>query len=166
MNESDRVHHYAGAEYVELSTGGAAGAAELAGSGRSFGVIANENGEPALLLTRDGPAPAVQIHADAPMQRVLAPDVLGLLNSGIPGLVVVRDARPVGILPAGTVSDYAMAQFAVQSGVMGDVELHGDPIVNQLKLTCTTCGTVNTVPFFVEGETLCSQGHVLTVRGA
>jgi hypothetical protein len=166
MTESDRVHHYAGTEYVELSTGGATGAAELAGSGRRFGVVTNENGEPTLLLTRDGPAPAVQIHADAPMQRTLSRDVLGLLNSGVPGLVVVRDAGPVGILSADTVSDYAMAHVAVRSGLMGDVELHGDPPVSRLKLTCTTCGTVNTVPFFVEGETRCSQGHLLTVRRA
>jgi hypothetical protein len=150
-------------DYLQLTTGGPPGAAELDASGSSFGVLADDQGHPALLLTRSGPAPLIQIDADAGMERVTYGDVIHLINKGAPCLVAVRDSQPVGILTAKTVADYVMENFRVATGAMGDQELHGNPPSTPLTLTCATCGAENRVVYFAEGETCCVNGHLLAV---
>jgi hypothetical protein len=163
MSDPDLVEHYADAAYLRLRFGGAEGAAELARSGQAFGVLTDDGGRPLLLLTPDGRAPVVTIDANEPMHRVMAGGIVGLLNSGVPALVVVRDSRVAGILTAGAVSDYLMEHAPVRSALLGDEQLHGDPPVTPLTLTCSSCGTTNVVPYFVAGQTCCAQGHELTL---
>jgi hypothetical protein len=162
MTHPEPITNYT-TDYLQLTAGGSAGAAELDASGSSFGVLANNQGHPAFLLTKSGPAPVIQIDADAGMDRVTYPDVIHLINKGAPCLVAVRNFQPVGILTAKTVANYVMENFHVATGAMSDQELHGNPPSTPLTLTCATCGAENTVPFFVEGETLCVNGHPLAI---
>ena len=100
------------------------------------------------------------------MRRVIAPDIVSLLNSGVPGLVVVRDSSVAGILTAGAVSDYLAEHVPMRSGTLGDGQLHGDPAVRPLTLTCSTCGTRNVVRYFVAGAVTCAGAphpHALTI---
>ena len=89
--------------------------------------------------------------------------MFGLLNSGLPGLVVADESGIAGILSATAIVDYLIEHSPVRSGLLGDSELHGDAPVVPLALTCSACGTVNAVLFFAAGETQCSQGHPLTL---
>jgi hypothetical protein len=163
MSDRDLVGDYADSAFLRLTAGGAEGTAELARSGLAFGVLSDHDGRPLQLLTPDGRAPVVAISANETMRRVMAGDIVGLLNSGVPALVVVRDSRVAGILSAETVSDYLVEHASVRSGVLGDEQLHGDAPITPLTLICTTCGTANIVPYFVAGETRCRQDHLLTV---
>ena len=163
MSDPARVGDHADTAYVRLSSGGAEGAAELARSGHAFGVLTDHDERPVLLLTREGPAPLVTIDADDPMHRVMAGDIVGLITRGLPGLVVTRDSRVAGILTAEAVGDFLVEYGPVRSGLLGDHQLHGDPPVTPLTITCATCGTRNEVVFFLAGQTQCSQGHPLTV---
>jgi hypothetical protein len=163
MSDPELVGYYADTGYARLTAGGSEGFAQLARSGRVFGVLADRDGRPVLVLTRDGRAPLVMIDAMAPMRRTIAADIVSLLNGGVPGLVVVRDSRVTGILSADAVASYLVRHTPTRSGLMGDEQLHGDAPVTDLTLACSTCGTVNTVPYFVAGHTRCSQGHPLTI---
>jgi hypothetical protein len=164
MSGYDLIGQHADHRYLPLSGDAADGAAELAGSGLEFGVLTDSAGHPRLLLTRDGNiAPAVVVNEGDPMDRVLASDIVDILNSGVPGLVVTDGARVTGVLSAAAVIDYLVQHSPVRSGYLGDGELHGDAPVTPLTLTCSTCGTVNTVLFYAAGETQCSQGHPLTM---
>jgi hypothetical protein len=163
MSDPDLVGDYAETGYLRLTAGGDEGSAELVRSGHAFGVLTDDDGRPLLLLTRDGRMPLVTLDANSPMRRTMAGDIVSLLNSGVPALVVVRDSRVAGILTADAVASYLMEHAPTRSGLMGDEQLHGDAPVSQLKLTCSTCGTVNTVPYFADGETRCTQGHPLTI---
>jgi hypothetical protein len=117
-----------------------------------------------MLLGRDGArAPSVTVAARDPMDRVLGADIVGLLNSGLPGLVVADESGIAGILSATVIIDYLVEHSPIRSGLLGDSELHGDAPVTPLTLTCSTCRTVNSVLFFAAGETQCSQGHPLTL---
>ena len=120
MSDSDLVEDYADTAYLRLSAGGAEGAAELARSGLAFGVLTDDSGRPVLLLTSQGRAPIIPVDAKEPMRRVMVGDIVSLLNSGVPGLVVVRDSRFTGIVTADTVSDYLVEHAAVRSGWLGD----------------------------------------------
>jgi hypothetical protein len=164
MRGSDRIGDHADARYLRLSGEETAGAAALTRSGVEFGVLTDTEGHPRLLLTPDGrKASAVVIDADDPMGRVLAPDIIAILNAGVPGLVITRGARVTGVLSAAAVSDYLVEHSPVRSAGLGDEALHGNAPVKLLTLTCTTCGTVNSVVVFAEGETQCSKGHPLTI---
>jgi len=163
MSDPGCVGDYADASYLRLTAGGAEGAAELARSGHAFGVLTDADDRPLQMLTRDGRAPVVTIDAADDMRRVMAPDIVGLINSGIPGLIVTRDSRVAGILSAEAVGDFLVGHGPVRSGLLGDQQLHGDAPVTPLTLTCSTCGTQNTVWFFVARQTQCSKGHVLTI---
>jgi hypothetical protein len=164
MSGHDLIGDHVGQSYLRLHGNAAEGAAELASSGMEFGVLVDSADYPRLLVTSDGrTAPAVVVDAGDPMDRVLAADIVGILSSGVPGLVVTHDARVTGVLSATAVFDYLVEHSPVRSGYLGDGELHGDAPVTPLKLMCATCGTVNTVLFFAAGETQCSQGHPLTL---
>lgn len=168
MSGDDVVRDYTNHSYLHLSGDAAAGAAELASSEMEFCVLVDSAGDPRMLLTRDGrTAPAVVIDAGDPMERVLAADIVSMLNSGVPGLVVTDDSGITGVLSAGAVADYLVEYSPVRSGFLGDDgRLHGDAPITPLKLICSTCGTLNTVLFFAAGETQCSQGHPLTLAWA
>jgi hypothetical protein len=164
MSGSDRVADYAETRFLRLRGEDTDAAAALASSGVEFGVLTGAEGHPRLLLTPDGrKAAAVIVDADDPMERVLAPGIIAVLNAGVPGLVVTRGTQVIGVLPAAAISDYLVEYSPVRSADLGDEGLHGDAPVELLTLTCTTCGTVNRVVFFVDGQTQCSQGHALTV---
>jgi hypothetical protein len=173
--DGDRVGDYADDSYLRLTAGDAGNAgdattpgddavrAALAESGASLAVVCDGEGHPLLLFTRTGRVPLVMIDAAEPMSRVLAGDVVSLLTSGIPALVVVEQSRVAGILTAETVSRYIVNQPVQYRGLLGDEQLHGPAVVTPLTLTCSTCGTQNTVTFYVAGKTPCSQGHPLTL---
>lgn len=173
--EGDRVGDYCDDSYLRLTAGdvgdpGAAGApgddavrAALAESGASLAVVCDAQGHPLLLLTMTGRVPLVVIDAAEPMSRVLAGDYVSLLTSGIPAFVVVEQSRVAGILTAETVSRYIVDHPVRHKGLLGDEQLHGPAAVTPLTLTCSTCGTQNTVIFYVAGKTPCSQGHPLTL---
>lgn len=165
----DSVGDYAGDGYLRL-TAGAAGApgddamqAALAESGGSLAVVSDGEGHPLLLFTRTGRVPLVMIDAAEPMRRVLAADYVSLLTSGVPAFVVVTQSRVTGVLTAEDVSRYLFDQPVQYRGLLGDEQLHGPAAVTPLTLTCSTCGTQNTVTFYVAGKTPCSQGHPLTL---
>lgn len=156
----DRADH----DFLLLSGDAANAAARLAEAGMKFGVLTDSAGSPLMLLSRDGVrAPSVTVAASDPIDRVLGADIVGLLNSGLPGLVVADESGITGILSATVIIDYLVEHSPVRSGLLGDSELHGDAPVAPLTLTCSTCGTVNVVLFFAAGETQCSQGHLLTL---
>jgi hypothetical protein len=174
MADSPLVTDYAVTDYLQLTAGGAVGASELGRSGKAFGVVADDSGRPVQLLTADGRAPLVQVEAHTPMGRMVRSDVVALINRGVPAMVVVHNDRCVGILTAEAVSGYAMAHLDVTTGPMGDatavlgeapidIDLPGQPVTKPLMLTCAVCGAVNSVPYFVEGETRCVNGHPLEV---
>src|SRR5713226_3288180 len=107
MSGHDRIGDHADHSYLRLSGDAAESAAELASSGMEFGVLIDSANQPRMLLTPDGrTAPAVVIEAGDPMDRVLAADIVGLLNSGVPGLVVTDGSRVTGVLSAAAVIDY------------------------------------------------------------
>jgi hypothetical protein len=164
MSGHDLIGDRADHDFLLLSGDAADGAARLADSGMEFGVLTDSAGRPRTLLGRDGAmAPTVTVAASGPMDRVLGADIVGLLNSGLPGLVVADESGITGILSAAVIIDYLVEHSPVRSGLLGDGELHGDAPVTPLTLTCSTCGTVNAVLFFAAGETQCSQGHPLTL---
>jgi hypothetical protein len=163
MSDPDLVGHHTDAGYLRLTAEGDEGGTELARSGHAFGVLTDGSGRPVQLLTRNGRAPLVTLDANLPMRRTMEGDIVSLLNSGVPALVVVRDSSVVGILTAEAIASYLVEHSRTRSGLMGDEQLHGDAPVTQLKLTCSTCGTVNTVPYFVAGQTRCTLGHPLTI---
>lgn len=164
MSGHDWVGDHADHGYVRLSGDDAGAAAELASAGREFGVIVDPAGHARMLVTSSGGvAPAVAIDASAPMERVLAADIIAVLNSGTPGLVVTEGPEVVGVLSANAIIDYLVEHSPVRSGDLGDGGLHGDAPVTPLQLVCSTCGTINTVMFFAAGETQCSQGHPLSL---
>jgi hypothetical protein len=160
MTGYERVGDHADHSYLLLTGSVAEDAAELATSGKEYGVLVDPTGQARMLLTAGGSAPAVAVDASAPMERVLAADIVAILNSGVPGLVVTDGSKVVGVLSAAAVIDYLVEHSPVRSGDLGDGELHGDAPVAPLKLTCATR---NTVVFFAAGETLCSQGHPLSL---
>jgi len=164
MSGHNLIGDRADREFLLFSGDAADGAARLTASGLEFGVLTDSAGRPRLLLSRHGgPAPAVIVAASGPMDRVLGADLVGLLNSGLPGLVVADESGISGILSAAVIIDYLIEHAPVRSGVLGDSELHGDAPVTPLTLPCSTCQTVNRVLFFAAGETQCSQGHPLTL---
>jgi hypothetical protein len=167
MDDPELVSDYAVTDYVRLTAGDAAGLAELARSGLALGVLADEAGRPVQLLTRNGAAPLIQVEADTPMERMAAGDVIGLIDRGVPALVVVRDGRCAGLLTERAVSSYVMAHLGVTTGVMGEAAgdggLAGDPLLVPLMLTCAVCGRVNRVLYFTDGQTRCTGGHLLKV---
>lgn len=164
MSGNDRVGDHADRDYLSFSGDLADGAAKVASSEREFGVLVDSDGHARMLVTPTGKtAPAVAIDVAAPMERVVAPDIVALLNSGVPGLVVTEDSKAVGILRAASIIEYLVEFSPVRSGYLGDGVLHGDAPVAPLKLTCSTCGTVNEVVFFAAGDTQCSHGHALTL---
>jgi hypothetical protein len=164
MSGYERVGDHADRDYLCFSGDPADGAAKLACSGREFGVLVDSDGHARMLVTpAGGTAPAVAIDVAAPMERVAAPDIVALLNSGVPGLVVTEDSKVVGVLRAASVIDYLVEHSPVRSGDLGDGALYGDAPVTPLELTCSTCETVNAVLFYVAGDTQCSHGHPLTL---
>lgn len=167
MTDPPLVTDYAVTDYLQLTTGGADGMAELDRSGLAYGVLADHSGRPVQLLTRDGPAPLIQVDAATPMERLARGDVIELIGRGAPAITVVQDARCVGILTAEAIGGYALGRLDVSTGVMGDaavdVDLPGVPPVMPLTLMCAVCGAVNSVTYFVEGETPCVNGHPLKV---
>jgi hypothetical protein len=164
MSSHDLIRDRADHGFILLSGDAADGAARLAGAEAEFGVLTDSVGRPRMLLSRDGAvAPAVTVAAGGRMDRVLAADIVGLLNSGLPGLVVADESGIAGILSAAAIVDYLVEHSPVRSGLLGDSELHGDAPIVPLTLTCSICGTVNIVLFFAAGETPCSQGHPLTL---
>jgi hypothetical protein len=167
MTDPPLVTDYAVTDYLELTTGGAVGLDELSRSGMAYGVLADDHGHPIQLLTSDGPAPLIQVDAATPMERLVSSDVIDLLDRGASAITVIQDARCVGILPAEAISSYALGRLDVSTGAMGDaavdVDLPGRPPVTPLILTCAVCGAVNSVTYFVDGETPCVNGHTLQV---
>jgi hypothetical protein len=167
--DEDRVGDYADDAYLRLTAetesalGDNAAQAALTDSGASLAVVCDGEGHPLLLLTKTGRVPLVMIDAAEPMRRVLAGDYVSLLTSGIPAFVVVTESRVAGVLTAGAVSRYLVDQPVQYKGLLGDEQLHGPAAVTPLTLTCSTCGTQNTVVFYVAGKTPCSQGHLLTL---
>ncbi len=167
MTDPPLVTDYAVTDYLQLTTGGADGMAELDRSGLAYGVLADHRGRPVQLLTRDGPAPLIQVDAATPMERLVRGDVIDLLDRGAPAITVIQDARCIGILTADAIGGYALGRLDVSTGAMGDavdVDLPGvPPPVMPLTLICAVCGAANRVPYFVAGETLCVNGHPLKV---
>ena len=168
MTDPPLVTDYAVTDYLQLTTGGAVGVAELDRSGMAYGVLADDRGHPVQLLTRDGPAPLIQVDAATPMERLVRGDVIDLLDQGAPAITVVQDARCVGILTAEAIGSYAMGRLEVSTGAMGDAAVDVDlpgvpPPVMPLTLMCAVCGAANRVPYFVAGETPCVNGHPLKV---
>jgi hypothetical protein len=165
MSGYDRVGDHADRDYLCFSGDPADGAAKLATSGREFGVLVDSDGRARMLVTpAGGTVPAVAIDVAAPMERVVGPDIVALLNSGVPALVVTEDSRVAGVLRAASVIGYLVEHSPVRSGDVRDVTLQGNsPPVTPLELTCSTCGTVNAVLFFSAGDTQCSHGHPLTL---
>lgn len=164
MSSHATVRDYINNTYLTISGDVNEGAAELVRSGLEFGILVDASGHPRILLTLDGQAaPAIIIDARVPMEHVLAEHIIDVLNSGVSGLVVTDGSRTIGVLSAATVSDYLVEHSSSQFGLVGDNELQGDAPVTPLKLTCTTCGAVNTAVFYAAGETQCSNGHLLTL---
>jgi hypothetical protein len=164
MSGHDLIGDRADRDFLLIRGDAADGAARLAEAGTEFGVLTDSAGRPRLLLSRGGAmAPAVTVAASVPMGRVLGADIVRLLNSGLPGLVVADESGTAGILSAAAIVDYLLEHSPVRSGLLGGSELHGDAPVTPLTLTCSTCETVNAVLFFAAGETRCSQGHPLTL---
>jgi hypothetical protein len=169
----DRVGDLAVPDYLLLTAGDsgtqdsdpddATVRAALAESGAGFAVVSASDGRPLRFFTRAGRVSLVTIDAAEPMRRLLEGDVISVLVSGVPALVVVADSRVAGILTAGTVSRYLMEQSPERRSLLGDQQLHGPAAVRPLTLTCSACGTQNTVTFYVAGKTPCSQGHPLTL---
>jgi hypothetical protein len=160
----DIAGDFADTNYV-LVPDGADGLAELSRTGRAFGVVCDSNGDPVRLVTKIGHAPLAQIDAGVRMRRLMARDIASLFDAGVPGLVVVRDSRVVGVITAKIVSDYRAEHPPVVFGMMGDEQLHGNAPASWLILSCASCGTSNTITFFVSGQTQCSQGHPLMIAG-
>ena len=164
MSGHDLVRDRASRDFLTLSTGDDA-EGKLAAASKEFGVVTDSAGHPRALLSRSGSkGPAFIIPAEAPMDYVLGPNVVGLLDSGSPGLVVANDTEIVGVLSADAIIDHLLERSTVvRFGMMGDGRLHGDAPVTPLKMTCSTCGAVNTVLLFAAGETMCTGGHPLTL---
>lgn len=168
MTDYSLVSDYAAGDFTQFSVTQTRPEADLEQTGHPFGILTDESGRPARLVTPDGSAPAIQITADTPMERMTKADVTRLIDGGLPGLVVMDEDRCAGILSANAVISYLMANVAVDNEVMGeapsDIGLPGDPSASLLTMKCGTCGTINTVPYYSEGETACVNGHPLTVE--
>lgn len=167
MSGYERAGDHVDRGYILLADSVADGAAELAASGKQYGVLLDSAGRPQMLLgVRGLSAPAIVIDASTPMTRLLAPDIVAFLNSGAPGLVLMDDSKIVGVLSATAIIGYLMDHSSVRASdpTPADSALYGDAPVAPLTLTCSTCGTVNKVVFFVAGETPCSKGHPLFLK--
>jgi hypothetical protein len=165
VTDRGRVGDHASRSFLLLTGSVADGTAELASSGKDYGVLVDPAGHArALLAAAKGAAPAVIIDANTAMTRLLGADVAAFMSSGVPGLVVADDAVVVGVIGAVKVIDYIDEySYRRDATSLGDVMLNGETPVDPLTLTCAICGTVNRVVFFIDGETQCSQGHPLSL---
>src|ERR1700677_2699186 len=94
MSVYDRVGDHADLSYLSLTNCVAEGAAELAGSAKEYGIITGPDGQARVLLTAAGAtAPAIAVDVSVPMVRLLAADIVSLLNAGITGLVLTKDSK-------------------------------------------------------------------------
>src|ERR1700722_18849725 len=127
MSGHDLIGDRADRDFLLIRGDAADGAPRLAEAGTEFGVLTDSAGRPRLLLSRGGAmAPAVTVAASVPMGRVLGADIVRLLNSGLPGLVVADESGTAGILSAAAIVDYLLEHSPVRSGLLGGSELHGD----------------------------------------
>jgi hypothetical protein len=165
MSDRSRVGDHVGRSFLLLTGSVVDGTEELASSGKEYGVLVDSAGRARTLLAIDkGSAPAVIVEASTAMARLLGADIAALISSGVPGLVVTDDTGVVGVISAARVIDYIDEYSDLRDALsIGDGMLGGEPPVEPLALTCSTCGTVNQVVFFVAGDTQCSQRHPLSL---
>jgi hypothetical protein len=161
----EHVSSYVSADYVTVHPTDADPLDAVRRSGRPFGVVVDEHGSPMSVVGQAGAAPVLLLDAATPMDAVVkTPGIVRSINGGVPCAVVVDGRDIVGVLPAEVIADYLADNYDVATGAMIDVELHGDPRdASPLRLTCSACGARNAVPFYVSGETMCVNGHPLTV---
>jgi hypothetical protein len=128
-----------------------------------FTVICDDAGAPVELLAKGSRAPLALIDASLPMRRLMAHDSGRLFGSGIPALVVVDESRAVGVITPEIIDRYKSKHPVVVFGITGDELLPGDAHASWLVLTCSACGTRNSVTFFTPGQTECTEGHLLAI---
>jgi hypothetical protein len=138
--------------------------AELARSSNAVGVVVDSQGQPLWMLDSQGPYLLLQAALDVPLRAVVdSPEILERLNAGTPGIAVVEDERPVGVVTAETIRRYLLEDYSVHTKQMSDHVLAGSRLVPLIVITCATCGWRNELAAFYEGETQCHNGHPLTV---
>src|SRR5215472_17490194 len=113
MSGHDLVRDRANRDFLTLSTGDDA-EEKLTAANMEFGVVTDSAGHPRALLSRHGgKGPAFVVPAQAPMDYVLGPNIVDLLNSGSPGLVVADDTEIVGVLSADALIDHLLERSTV-----------------------------------------------------
>jgi hypothetical protein len=89
------------------------------------------------------------------------PDIMNAINKGLPGIFVVEDMKPVGLITKTALSDYLRDDYKLSTGLVrggsfNDGTLGGDiGKVPLLKILCKECGTENAVKIYDAGYTKC-----------
>jgi hypothetical protein len=108
--------------------------------------------------------PALQVPPDVTLGELLEQLVIAeQLQAGNPGVVVVADDRPLGIVGRTALLDYMRTRYRVAGTLLGDETLPGVPRIPPLVLECASCHARNELREYVEGTTLCVNGHLLGV---
>jgi hypothetical protein len=120
------------------------------------------------VIGSEGKRPLLLANRKTPLRTILdMPEIMSLINKGHPGIMLVDNDIPVGVLTSKPLQDYLVQGYAVYMRTAGDETLFGEPDVPRLVITCATCGTVNKLTEFDEGRTKCINKdhgeHVLEI---
>jgi hypothetical protein len=132
--------------------------ARLKAENRVIGVYVNTGGKVTgdSIVCADGKTRLLKTDRQTPLQTILdSPEVMSWINKGHPGIVIVEDDKPVGVLEPEPLRDYLVHEYEVHTRTAGDETLGGDPFLPLLVVTCTACGAVNQLTEFDEGRTKC-----------
>lgn len=132
--------------------------ARLKAENRVIGVYVNTDGKVTgdSIVCVDSKKWLLKTDRQTPLQTILdSPEVMSLINKGHPGIVVVEDDKPIGVLEPEPLRDYLVHEYEVHTRIAGDETLGGNPLLPLLVMKCKTCGVVNQLPEFDEGRTKC-----------
>lgn len=123
-----------------------------------FAVLLDEEGDVAGVIGPSGAGPAFTITAETPLDLAIrSPDLLSALIDGAPGLVVVAERRPVGVVSAEVLRQEVLRQTDVantrQLGI--DHTTHGDRAgpSPKVRIRCRVCGLTNVFDRYSRAKT-------------
>jgi hypothetical protein len=146
-------------------------------SGKRMAVLVDSAGQVCGVWSVVGRGTPIVASAETPAYDIADLDdsssLMGELNRRGTSIVVLSEARPVGVVSAYRFAEYLDDRRVLRFGVpgeaaTGDARLAGNYTQGRLVIVCKVCGTRNELRSWIEGVTRCANPapppHVLVRR--